>query len=204
MALCIFAGENNTEMRIAFASGNKHKLEEIRKVLPQNILLVSMRDLPFDGEIEEYGKTLEENAAIKARFIHEHFGVDCFADDTGLEVMALQGRPGVYSARYAGEACSFEDNVKKLLGEMEGVDDRSARFRTVICLIINGKENLFEGIVSGSITTAPHGSQGFGYDPVFVPEGHQQTFAEMDIDEKNEISHRARAVKALSAFLGSL
>lgn len=191
-------------MKIVFASGNKHKLEEIKAAVPAGFEVISMRDLPFEGEIEEHGTTLEENAAIKARFIYEHFGQNCFADDTGLEINALGGAPGVYSARYAGEGCSFADNVAKVLGEMEGKADRSARFRTVICLVLEGREYFFEGIVKGTITLENHGTGGFGYDPVFVPEGERRTFAQMSMEEKNTLSHRARAVRKLADFLGAL
>lgn len=191
-------------MKIVFASGNKHKLEEIKAALPGDFEIISMRDLPFEGEIEEHGTTLEGNAAIKARFIHEHFGQNCFADDTGLEIAALGGAPGVYSARYAGEGCSFSDNVKKVLGEMEGKTNREARFRTVICLILESREYFFEGIVKGAITRESRGTGGFGYDPIFVPEGEERTFAQMDLEEKNTLSHRALAVRELARFLGAL
>lgn len=191
-------------MKIVFASGNKHKLEEIKAALPGDFEIISMRDLPVEGEIEEHGTTLEGNAAIKARFIHEHFGQNCFADDTGLEIAALGGAPGVYSARYAGEGCSFSDNVKKVLGEMEGKTNREAQFRTVICLILEGREYFFEGTVKGAITRESRGTGGFGYDPIFVPEGEQRTFAQMDMKEKNTLSHRALAVRELARFLGAL
>jgi len=191
-------------MRIVFASGNKHKLEEIKAAIPPGFEIISMRELPFDGEIEEYGTTLEQNAAIKARFIHDRFDVNCFSDDTGLEVAALGGAPGVYSARYAGVGCSFEDNVNKLLHEMEGETDRRARFRTVICLIEGDTEHFFEGTVNGTIASEPRGSEGFGYDPVFIPEGGDRTFAQMTTSEKNTLSHRARAVEKLADFLRAL
>lgn len=191
-------------MSIVFASGNRHKLEEIRQKLPDHLDIISMRDLGFDGDIEEPGETLEENARIKAAFIHDRYRVDCFADDTGLEVEALDGAPGVYSARYAGEGCSFADNVQKLLREMTGKSNRKARFRTVIHLILEGKEYVFDGVVNGSITSEAHGTDGFGYDPVFMPDGYDRTFAEMSLEEKNRISHRALAVEKLSSFLHSL
>lgn len=191
-------------MRIVFASGNKHKLEEISQKLPSTLDVVSMRDIGFAGEIEEPGETLEENARIKAHFICDRFGVNCFADDTGLEVEALNGAPGVYSARYAGPDCSFQDNVNKLLKALEGEENRKARFRTVIHLILDGREQVFQGIVNGSISLSASGSDGFGYDPIFVPDGFDRTFAEMTLKEKNTISHRALAVEKLASFLHAL
>lgn len=191
-------------MSIVFASGNRHKLEEVQQKLPDHLDVISMRDIGFNGDIEEPGETLEENARIKAAFIHDRYRVDCFADDTGLEVEALNGAPGVYSARYAGEGCSFGDNVEKLLREMTGKANRKARFRTVIHLFLANKEYVFDGVVNGTITTESHGTDGFGYDPVFMPDGYDRTFAEMTLEEKNAISHRALAVEKLSGFLHSL
>lgn len=161
----------------------------------------SLTDLGFSGDIPEPFDTLEENAFAKANHIHRKFNVDCFADDTGLEVDALGGGPGVYSARYAGEGCTFEDNVRKLLKEMQGVKERKARFRTVVCLIINEQTHYFEGRVEGRIIDRPVGSDGFGYDPIFIPDGYFMTFAQMPLEEKNRISHRARAVDKLMAYL---
>jgi XTP/dITP diphosphohydrolase len=163
--------------------------------------LTTPRDHGIVEEIPETQPTIEGNALQKARYVHERTGADCFADDTGLEVAALGGAPGVYSARYAGEHCSFADNTAKLLDELRGADDRTARFRTVIALIVGGREYLFEGEVRGEITRAASGAGGFGYDPVFRPEGCEATFAEMDAAAKNAISHRGRAVEKLVAFL---
>ncbi len=186
--------------KIVFASNNSHKLSEIRQLnLPFEIL--SLAETGCKEDIPETADTLEGNALQKARWVKEHYGYDCFADDTGLEVEALGGEPGVYSARYAGEGHDSEANMAKLLANMEGVKDRRARFRTVIALIKDGEEHLFEGIVEGHITTVRSGADGFGYDPIFMPEGCDKTFAEMTADEKNAISHRGRAVAELKKFL---
>lgn len=185
--------------KIVFASNNSHKLSEIRQLnLPFEIL--SLAETGCKEDIPETADTLEGNALQKARWVKEHYGYDCFADDTGLEVEALGGEPGVYSARYAGEGHDSEANMAKLLANMEGVKDRRARFRTVIALIKDGEEHLFEGIVEGHITTVRSGADGFGYDPIFMPEGCDKTFAEMTADEKNAISHRGRAVTELKKF----
>ena len=192
-------------MQLTFATNNRHKLEEIRaalSTLPVDIELQSLSDLGCTDEIPETEDTLEGNARQKARYIYEKYGVNCFADDTGLEIEALDGRPGVYSARYAGENCSFADNVNKVLLELEGISNRNAIFRTVICLIINNEDYYFEGIVKGRLTTESHGKQGFGYDPIFIPDGKTMSFAEMEMEEKNNISHRGEAVRKLMAFLG--
>lgn len=182
--------------KIVFASNNSHKLSEIRQLnLPFEIL--SLAETGCKEDIPETADTLEGNALQKARWVKDHYGYDCFADDTGLEVEALGGEPGVYSARYAGEGHDSEANMAKLLANMEGVKDRRARFRTVIALIKDGEEHFFEGIVEGHITTARSGADGFGYDPIFMPEGCDKTFAEMTADEKNAISHRGRAVAEL-------
>lgn len=192
-------------MNLIFATNNQHKLLEIRHIFEKqgldHIQLLGLKEIGFTGEIEEPGDTLEENALIKARFIHSKYGKNCFADDTGLEVDALDGQPGVYSARYAGEGCSYQDNVVKLLDSLNGIADRSARFRSVIALIINEKEYLFEGIVTGSILMAAKGTNGFGYDPVFMPDGFQLTYAEMPADIKNSISHRYLALEKMIRFL---
>ncbi len=186
---------------LVFATNNAHKLEEVAAMLDGRIELLSLRDIHCDTDIPETGATLEENALIKARYINEHYRTDCFADDTGLEVEALGGEPGVYSARYAGgPGHDSEANMRKLLARLEGVENRRARFRTVIALIRHGQTYEFEGIVEGRITTEPHGNGGFGYDPVFVPDGYDRTFAELG-DVKNHISHRARAVERLAGFL---
>ncbi len=186
---------------IVFATNNAHKLREIRQLLSHVVEIVSLKDIGFDKEIPETGDTLKENALQKAQYIHNEFKVDCFADDTGLEVDALNGAPGVYSARYAGEGCTYEDNVNKLLLEMKDAPVRTARFKTVVALILNGKIWYFEGSVEGEIIKEPRGVKGFGYDPVFLPAGYQQTFAEMPSELKNSISHRGKAVEKLTVFL---
>lgn len=195
--------ENNRFMKkLVFATNNAHKLEEIRAILGDKVEILSLNDIHCHADIPETADTLEGNAALKAAYIYEHYGLDCFADDTGLEVEALNGAPGIYSARYAGgEGHDSEANMKKLLREMEGKENRRAQFRTAICLIERGKETLFEGIVKGEIIREKRGGSGFGYDPVFVPEGYTETFAEMGSEEKNKISHRARAVQQLCAYL---
>lgn len=186
---------------LIFASNNKHKLEEIRCLLEGIVEIKSLKEIGLEGDIPETADTLEGNAAQKAEWVYTRAGLDCFADDTGLEVEALNGAPGVYSARYAGENCSFADNVNKLLNVLEGHTNRNARFRTVICLIENGEKKYFEGIVNGIITTLEAGNEGFGYDPIFLPEGHDETFAEMPLDIKNKISHRGRATQKLVEYL---
>ena len=186
-----------TMKRIVFATNNAHKLAEVKAVLGAEYELVTLREVGITEDIPETGATLDENATIKARYVYERTGLDCFADDTGLEVVALDGAPGVHSARYATDGHNFEANNAKLLHEMEGKEDRRARFRTVISLIRNGVEEQVEGIVEGRIATAMSGSEGFGYDPLFIPEGYDISFAEMSADEKNAISHRGRAVEEL-------
>ena len=187
--------------KFVFATNNAHKLEEVTAILGNKIELLSMKDINCHADIPETADTLEGNALLKARYIFENYQLDCFADDTGLEVEALNGAPGVYSARYAGDAHDSEANMKKLLQDMEGIENRKAQFRTVFALIINGKEHLFEGIVKGEITKHRHGTSGFGYDPVFIPEGYTQTYAEMGNELKNKISHRALATNKLCNFL---
>lgn len=187
--------------KFVFATNNAHKLEEVTAILGDKIELLSMKDIHCHADIPETADTLEGNALLKARYIFENYNMDCFADDTGLEVEALNGAPGVYSARYAGDAHNSEANMRKLLQDMEGIENRKAQFRTVFALIINGKENLFEGIVKGEITKHRCGSSGFGYDPVFIPEGYTQTYAEMGNTLKNKISHRALATNKLCNFL---
>ena len=188
--------------KFVFATNNSHKLEEVTAILGEKVELLSMKDIKCDTDIPETADTLEGNALLKARYIFDNYHLDCFADDTGLEVEALNGAPGIYSARYAGgEGHDSEANMKKLLHEMEGQDNRRAQFRTAICLIEGGKEHLFEGVVRGEIIRHRRGTSGFGYDPVFVPEGYTETFAEMGNEEKNKISHRARAVQKLCAYL---
>ncbi|WP_298108604.1 non-canonical purine NTP diphosphatase [uncultured Bacteroides sp.] len=190
--------------KFVFATNNAHKLEEVKALLGDKIELLSMKDIKCSADIPETETTLEGNALLKARYIYENYHINCFADDTGLEVEALNGAPGVYSARYAGEEHNSEANMKKLLHELEGVENRKAQFRTIFALIIEGKEYLFEGIVKGEIIKQRKGNAGFGYDPIFVPEGYTQTFAEMGSEEKNKISHRAKAVGKLCKFLHTL
>ena len=191
-------------MKIVFATNNKHKLEEIKDILGKDFEIVSLAEIGCHEDIPETGLTLEENARQKSTYIVEHYNHDCFADDTGLEVDALNGEPGVHSARYAeGTDHDSEANMRKLLSKMSNVKDRTARFRTVISLIINGVEHQFEGRVEGSIATEKHGKEGFGYDPIFIPEGYNKSFAELGEEVKNQISHRARAVKKLAEYLSS-
>ena len=190
--------------KLVFATNNAHKLEEIRAMLGSAMQVLSLKDIGCEADIPETADTLEGNARLKAEFVYNRYGLDCFADDTGLEAEALNGAPGVYSARYAGgEGHDSEANMHKLLHELEGKENRRARFRTAICLIEGGEEHLFEGIVNGSIISQKQGTSGFGYDPVFVPDGYTQTFAQMGNDEKNCISHRARAVQKLCQYLQS-
>lgn len=186
--------------RIVFATHNLHKLEEIREIL-KNYEVVGLPDIGCSEEIVEDADNLQGNAKIKADFVTSNYHLDCIADDTGLEVEALGGAPGVYSARYAGEGCSYHDNVVKLLKAMEGIENRKARFRTVIALNINGEQYFFEGIVNGKILTEEHGTGGFGYDPIFQPDGFEESFSEMGLEEKNKISHRGRATAKLVDFL---
>ncbi|MDR2498294.1 MAG: non-canonical purine NTP diphosphatase [Tannerellaceae bacterium] len=187
---------------LVFATHNKHKLAEAAAILGSHIRLFDLSQIGCSEDIPETASTLEGNALIKARYVNEHYGFDCFADDTGLEVEALGNAPGVSSARYAGEPSCSEANISKLLSEMQGIDNRRARFRTVIALIINSSElHCFEGIASGRIIAERRGNAGFGYDSVFVPDGHQQTFAEMPSDLKNSISHRAIAIGLLADFI---
>ena len=191
-------------IELIFATNNQHKLGELSRLAGDKFHLFSLKDINCFDDIPETADTLEENAALKARYIWKKFGRNCFADDTGLEVDALNGQPGVYSARYAGEDQNSEANLMKVLGEMSGNSNRVARFRTVICLIIDGNEYFFEGIVSGYLLSDRRGIDGFGYDPIFVPDGLDKTFAEMDLDVKNKISHRGKATEKLLHFLRSL
>ena len=188
--------------RLVFATNNAHKLEEIRAILGNSIEILSLADIHCHADIPETADTLEGNARQKSRYVYEHYGLDCFADDTGLEVESLGGAPGVYSARYAdGQGHDSQANMNKLLKEMEGKNDRKAQFRTIISLIEKGEERQFEGIVKGQITREKRGESGFGYDPIFQPDGYETTFAELGSDIKNRISHRARAVAALCDYL---
>lgn len=189
--------------KIVFATGNNNKLEEVTKILGERFEIVSLKDIDVQEEIPETGDTLEENASLKSHYVFERFHIDCFADDTGLEVDALNGAPGVYSARYAGEHVTYDDNVNKLLSELNGVTNRAARFRTVISLLLDGKEYFFDGTVEGHIIDHKRGLGGFGYDPVFVPDGFDKTFSEMAPETKNAISHRGRAIRKFAEFLRS-
>ncbi|WPP48394.1 non-canonical purine NTP diphosphatase [Catalinimonas niigatensis] len=188
-------------MKICFATNNPNKLKEIRQLLGDQFDIQSLEDIGCREELPENQQTLESNSEEKARYVYDHYQVDCFADDTGLEVSALDGAPGVYSARYAGPQRKSEDNIQRLLEALKGKEDRTAQFRTLITLILSGQVHQFEGIVKGKIITDQVGTAGFGYDPVFKPEGHAQTFAEMDMETKNKISHRGRAVQKLVEFL---
>lgn len=188
-------------MELVFATHNKNKLKEIQELLPAHIKLLSLDDIGCTEEIEETGDTIDENAIIKAEYVKTRYNVDCFADDTGLEVETLAGAPGVYSARYAGDQKNDEANVNKLLRQLEGHEDRTARFKTVIALNLKGKENLFTGICDGWILEERRGENGFGYDPVFLPKDQEKSFAEMELSEKSKISHRAKAFKELIEYL---
>jgi XTP/dITP diphosphohydrolase len=187
--------------KLVVATNNAHKLEEISAILGNEMELLSLKDIGCEADIPETADTLEGNARQKARYIYENYQLDCFADDTGLEVEALDGAPGVFSARYAGNGHDSEANMQKLLRELEGKQNRKAQFRTAICLMMGGEEYLFEGIVKGKIIEEKRGSAGFGYDPIFVPEGFGKTFAELGNEVKNTVSHRALAVEKLCRFL---
>lgn len=186
---------------LVFATNNPNKLREVKELIGDRFQILSLEEIGCFEDIPETADTLEGNALIKARHVKEKYGYDCFADDTGLEIESLNNAPGVYSARYAGEQKSSEDNMQKVLTELAGKENRSARFRTVIAFSYQGEEKLFEGIVNGTIATTKSGCKGFGYDPVFVPEGYDITFAEMGAAEKNQISHRGRAVRAFIDYL---
>lgn len=191
-------------MKLVFATNNEHKLSEVRKILGKHFDILSLAEIDCYDDIPETAPTLEGNASQKARYIVEKYGYNCFADDTGLEVEALNMRPGVFSARYAGPQRDAEDNMHKLLFELDKIKNRKARFRTVISLIINNRETLFEGIVDGEILNKKQGEKGFGYDPVFMPDGFQVSFAQMNMSEKNKISHRGRAIEKLIDYLKKL
>ena len=191
-------------MELVFATNNKHKLDELQAILGNRIKLLSLKEIGCNVEIPEEQETLEGNAAQKSFYIYNKFGYNCFADDTGLEIEALNGEPGVYSARYAGEEKSAEANMDKVLNRLFKINNRNARFRTVISLVINGVETQFEGVVKGRILEEKRGISGFGYDPIFQPDGFEKTFAEMDLTAKNKISHRGRAVEKLIQYLKSL
>ena len=191
-------------MKIVFATNNPNKLKEIQSLMHAGIEIISLKDIGCTEDIPETGETLEANAFQKARYLKEQYGYDCFADDTGLEVEALNGAPGVYSARYAGPERSAEANMAKILTELDGKENRKAQFRTAVALILNGKEQLFEGKVEGHISETKQGEEGFGYDPIFLPKNYQRSFAQMSMDEKGTISHRGRAVRKLVDFLRSI
>lgn len=191
-------------MQLVFATNNQNKLKEVQALIPKNIRLLSLKDIGCFEDIPETKKTIDGNAIQKAEFIKENYGFDCFADDTGLEVTALNGEPGVYSARYAGSHRDANDNMDLLLENLKGKADRSAQFKTVIALYLNEKLHIFMGICKGKITSGKMGNKGFGYDPIFKPEGHDMTFAQMDLKLKNDIGHRGKAVQKLTSFLGKV
>jgi XTP/dITP diphosphohydrolase len=191
-------------MKIVFASNNKNKIHEIQSMLPESIQIVSLKSIGCFEEIPETADTIEGNAILKANYISQNYGFDCFADDTGLEVDSLDGQPGVYSARYAGEQKNADDNMNKLLEQLLDKPNRNAQFKTVIALNLKGKQHLFTGIASGEITLEKMGTGGFGYDPIFKPTGFENTFAELSLEVKNEISHRGKATKALLEFLKNI
>lgn len=199
--MCIFAIVKKIKiMQLVFATNNLNKIKEIKHLLNNTVDLIGLYDINFSGEIPETGSTIKANALEKAKYINQLFGYDCFADDTGLEVEALNGRPGVYSARYAGPDSDANKNIDKLLYELNGVTNLNARFVTVIALILNGQEYFFEGIINGRISKERRGFAGFGYDPIFIPEGHNISFAEMSLEQKNKISHRSIATKKMIDF----
>lgn len=191
-------------LSIVFASNNLHKINEIQQLIPSELKLLSLDSIGCFEEIPETALTIEGNAILKANYVTVKYGHYCFADDTGLEVEALNGEPGVYSARYAGEQKNANDNMQKLLKNLGSSTQRNAQFKTIICLNINGEQHLFEGIVKGKIGLEPKGNQGFGYDPIFIPDGYTTTFAEMSMEEKSKISHRGLAVEKLVRFLTSM
>jgi XTP/dITP diphosphohydrolase len=188
-------------MKLIFATRNSNKAFEIQKLLPKDFQVLSLDDIDFQDEIPENEPTIEANSVFKAQFIFNKFNLNCFADDTGLEIEALNGRPGVYSARYAGEDRNPDANMFRVLAELNGISNRKACFKTVITLIINGEQHIFEGIVNGRIIEEKRGVNGFGYDPIFIPENETRTFAEMELTEKNQLSHRARALEEMIEFL---
>jgi XTP/dITP diphosphohydrolase len=188
-------------MQLVFASNNKNKIKEIQALVSDTIQIISLEDIGCTEDIPETAETIEGNAILKANYVTSNYGYDCFADDTGLEVDALNGAPGVYSARYAGEQKDANDNMDKLLQELKDKSNRKANFKTVICLNLNGIQQLFTGIITGKIIDEKIGTNGFGYDPIFIAEGHQKTFAQLTLEEKAQISHRGIAVAQLIAFL---
>lgn len=191
-------------MKLVFASNNKHKLEEAKIISNGKFEILSLNDINLHEEIPEDYDNLSENALQKANYIYDRYHINCFADDTGLSIEALNGEPGVFSARYAGNNCSYEDNMNKVLEKMKGIDNRKASFSTIIALILNGEKYLFEGKIEGEIALAPRGSNGFGYDPIFVPKNYSKSFAELSDVEKNSMSHRYLALQQLFIFLESI
>ena len=190
-------------IKLVFATNNENKIKEINALLTNSIKLLSLKDIGCYEDIPETADTIEGNAILKAKYVYEKYGYNCFADDTGLEIKSLNGEPGVFSARYAGEEKNADKNMDKVLQKLAPFSDRAAQFKTVVALVINGKLSTFEGIIKGEITSEKHGKDGFGYDPIFKPNGYEITFAEMPLSEKNNISHRGRAVKKLIDFLNS-
>ncbi|KFF05998.1 non-canonical purine NTP diphosphatase [Flavobacterium reichenbachii] len=190
-------------MNLVFASNNKNKIKEIQSILPESIKILSLEEIGCHEDIPETADTIEGNAILKANYVTQKYGCDCFADDTGLEVNALNGEPGVYSARYAGLQRNADDNMNKLLDALKDKQDRSAKFKTVIALNINGEQHLFTGIAKGEITLSKTGNQGFGYDPIFRPENYSETFAELSLEIKNKIGHRGKATEQLIDFLSA-
>ena len=191
-------------MKIVFATNNSNKLKEIQSLIPKEIEIISLKEIGCTEDIPETGDTLEANAFQKVHYVKENYNYDCFADDTGLEIDALNGAPGVYSARYAGPEKSAEANIEKILSELQGKENRTAKFRTAIALTLNNEEHLFEGEINGYISKVKQGNEGFGYDPIFMPENENRSFAQMSMVEKGTISHRGRAVKKLVAYLNNL
>lgn len=190
-------------MKLVFATNNQNKVKEVQSLLPNHITILSLKDIGCEEDIPETQPTIEGNAIQKAQYVKEHYGYDCFADDTGLEVSALNGEPGVFSARYAGEQRNADDNMNKLLTELQDKNDRSAHFKTVIALILNGQQHTFEGICEGTIINEKKGEKGFGYDPIFMANGFEETFAQISLEEKNRVGHRGKAVQKLIGFLNT-
>ena len=191
----------NKEFELVFATSNKGKYNEVKKMMPRNINLLSLNDLNFTDDIQETGKTLKQNAKIKSDFIFNNFGINCFADDSGLEIDSLNGMPGIYSARFAGKTCNSNDNIEKVWKLLTGYKNTDAKFKSILSLNIDGKTFFFEGKINGKIIFNKRGINGFGYDSIFIPNGYNKTFAELNSVEKNEISHRSKALKRLIIFL---
>ena len=191
----------NKEFELVFATSNKGKYDEVKKMMPRNINLLSLNDLNFTDDIQETGKTLKQNAKIKSDFIFNNFGINCFADDSGLEIDSLNGMPGIYSARFAGKTCNSNDNIEKVWKLLTGYKNTDAKFKSILSLNIDGKTFFFEGKINGKIIFNKRGTNGFGYDSIFIPNGYNKTFAELNSVEKNEISHRSKALKRLIIFL---